>query len=146
MNHYIDHNEEEFLIDHMGRMVPVQHKPRYIPVQDKSAYLNDLSPHYLHHHSAFNGGAEVLIFGGNNKKIEGMRVDYADRLREWDRTAYENAHEQMKESTTKPKTALWIEEWLSHYHGKPVTIHAIWSSYSPWNGYPYSVYGYVIKE
>ena len=145
MIHYIDNNDEEFLIDHMGRMVPVQHKPRYIPVQSKTEHLQDLNPHYLHHHSAFDGGAEVLIFG-SDKKVDGMQVNYADRLREWDRDAYENAHEQMKESTTKRQTAQWIEEWLGHYHGKPVTIHAIWSNYSPYNGYPYSAYGYVISE
>jgi hypothetical protein len=84
-----------------------------------------------------------LIYGKECKTDE---CNYSDRLWEWDyETAY-GASEACRLKGITPRTAWWVEAWLSEYHQKPVTLKYILGGCNLATGYEYYVYGYDYQE
>ncbi len=110
-------------------------------------HTNDKDAVLAHSHysdPAFSQQGGATIFG---KKVEGAALDYADRLRQWDREKYEAAWETAVEACGKKNTARRIEKYLQEYYGnQTLELVAIISGTRRDNGYPWFAYGYLTHE
>lgn len=68
--------------------------------------------------------------------------NYSDRLQQWNYEASEAAAKQCAAEGVAPRTARWIERYLSLYHEKPVTLRYVLGGCNLSSGYEYYVYGY----
>lgn len=67
--------------------------------------------------------------------------NYSDRLYQWDYGAYKEALNIASEKAENT-SSLWVQEFLSAYHKKPVKLYHIMAGYNVSNGFPYQVFGY----
>jgi hypothetical protein len=82
-----------------------------------------------------------VIYGKKGKTTNG---NYSDRLWQWDSKAAERAGEACKGLT--PRTARFMETWLSAYHGRKVILRYAMGGVNHSSGYEYYFYGYDWAE
>lgn len=92
------------------------------------------------HYTEERWNREQLIWG---KVEKATHVNYSDRLWEWDREAAQRAG---KAVPTAYQTARSIQQWLSVYYGKPVTLKYVYAGCNASSGYPYWAYGYDLVD
>lgn len=108
----------------------------------KEVMIEDTDQLRYPHYSDDNWKGTQLIYG---KKVEGVHVEYDDRLREFNYESYDRAHD-FATSKCKCNTAGWWKEFMNSYFEKNVTIHYIMAGSNLSNGYPYWVLGFSFEE
>ena len=72
---------------------------------------------------------------------DGLRYDYSDRLQQYDYDKERAAAKKATEEGHEPRTAAWVEVYLSEIYGEPVKIRHIASGFNVSNGYSYQIFG-----
>lgn len=92
------------------------------------------------HYSDERWRTAQLIYG---RECSTTECNYSDRLYQWDSAAYDRATAALRDHAgLRPRTARYIEAWLSAYHGRPVLLRYIMGGVNLATGYEYYVYGY----
>jgi len=91
------------------------------------------------------------VFGRKAKHKSGG-YDYSDRYLEWDYDKWREG-ERLAQAEAKSNKSKWeicsvgyFESILTHFHGKPTTIHHVLTGFNWSDGYSYYVFGYHFPE
>ena len=99
---------------------------------------------YSHYSDPAFSGEGAVIFG---REVDGMRWEYADRLRQWKPEKSSEAWQAAVEKCGKQRTAARIEAYLRHYYDNDkLELLCIRSGTQPFNGYPWYAYGFTAPE
>lgn len=112
---------------------------RLMGATDRKQVLQYWDPHYTN--PIFRDGDQT-IFG---EERDGICYDYSDRIVQWDYKKADEAATVANQYET-PRTAAWVELYLSYFYGEDCTVHHIVAGVNRSNGYPYRAYGYTMKE
>lgn len=96
-------------------------RPYVFPAEtrrDKALYTN---PHWTDERFTKQ---DQIVFGTDNVTPH-TKIDYADRLRQWDYAKSEAAYEVANTSGKVKKSAQWYEAYLSAYFGKPMHLDGL---------------------
>ncbi len=106
-------------------------------------YYHTNNKDYQLAHSHYSDPAfkkEAVIFG---KKEDGIRWEYADRLRQWEPEKADTAWKAAVAECGTKNTARRIERYLQlYFDNKSIEIVCILSGTQPFNGYPWYAYGF----
>ena len=102
----------------------------------------ELSPHYR---DLRFGHEARTVFGPDRKPgdgVPGLSYVYSDRLVQWDGNKADRAWQTALDSGATPKSADFIQAYLSAYYDRPLIVDHILSGVNVSSGYPYWVAGY----
>ena len=99
----------------------------------------ELSPHYR---DLRFGHEARTVFGPDGDLVRGLSYVYSDRLVQWDNNKADRAWQTALDSGATPKSADFIQAYLSAYYDRPVIVEHILAGVNVSNGYPYWVAGY----
>lgn len=115
------------------------------PIVDKRLAL-EIAPHYTNDRFTFAVGYQPqTVFGDEAPDPcghSGLTYDYSDRLVQWDNGKSEKAWYMATESGAPPKSAEFLERYLSAFHGKPVEVVHVMAGVNRSNGGSYWIAGW----
>lgn len=119
---------------------PWQH-PTIHPTNSKTQVLA-----YAHYSDERFKREQLVYLGCPVSELEELSWDYSDRLYGWDFQKARSAEESAKIEGHKPRTAAWMEVFLSHFYDDAFELKAIATGFNLNSGYDYFVYGYKRKQ